>query len=259
MATVKCIKCGGENELDSSDKFIKCRYCESQMYIDKSGAGFFYILPYQPGFLTNEQVRGTFRRWTANPKMAKELETTARITQIKPQYFPIYMFKRDVSGQEQIIIEPAKSTTLPGMHSLKIPAGDIKIFDQKHNFGNIELIQPDINMNSYTQNLPGQSQEQALVYFPIWNITYEFQGKQYSSVIDGSNGEIFATEYPPRAEAPFLLISIGGFIAFFIEGIATLIFGISSGNFIIMMLLFGVIIATIVGILLGTYYVASKL
>lgn len=253
MATVKCVKCGGENELDSGVKFITCRYCGSQMYIDKSGAGFYYILPFQPGFLTNEQVQGQFRRWTAGPRMARDLETQARIIELKPQYFPVYMFKRSISGNEIVLVHPARSTTLPGMHSLKVPAGDIKIFDKNYNTGGIELLPPDIQMTAYLQSLSGDPIEQALVYFPIWSITYQYNGRNYSVVIDGSSGEFFAGEFPPRSETPFIAIGIGGFAAFFAEGVVSILLMLDASVIAAMMLV------TFAGVLVGSYLVAKKM
>ena len=250
MAEIKCAKCGGNNELDSATKFMRCKYCDSQMYIDKSSTGFYYILPYQPGFLSTEQVQGTFRRWTAGPSMAKDLEVTARVTSLKQQYFPVYMFKRKVGDAEQVFVQPAKSTTLPGMRSLKVPAGDIKIFDQKYDYNRVELAQPDIAMGAYLNQLPGTPLEQSLVYFPIWNITYDFKGRQFQAVVDGSSGEVFATEYPPRAEAPFLLIGIGGFAAFFAEGLVAFFASAIIGGVLML--------ATMFGILFGSYFIATR-
>ncbi|MEW5761438.1 MAG: zinc ribbon domain-containing protein, partial [Candidatus Thermoplasmatota archaeon] len=117
MAQIKCKKCGANVEFDTGTKFAKCSYCSSQIYIDKSGAGFFYILPY---FIDINSAGGIFKRWTAGSKMAKNLESEARVMQFKQQYFPIYMFKRDIGGREIVFIEPAKTTTLPGMHNLKV-------------------------------------------------------------------------------------------------------------------------------------------
>jgi hypothetical protein len=251
MATVKCAKCGGDNELDSGTKFMRCRYCESQMYIDRSGAGFFYILPYQQGFVTQDQVHAAFKRWAAGPKMAKELESQFSNYTAKAQFFPVYMFRRDVNGQEQVLINPAKSTTLPGMHMLKVPAGDIKVFDQKYNYGGTELVQPDIGMNAYLSALPGKPTEQALVYFPIWNVTYDFRGKRYSTIIDGSTGQVFSSEFPTRAETPFLVVGIGGFAAFFAGGVVVFAVNIYAGV--------AVIAGSFAGILAGSYYVATKL
>jgi len=210
VAEAKCQKCGAPFDFDSATKFAKCKYCDSQMYIDRSGSGFFYMLPFQMDDRTAEAI---FRRWTAGSNMAKELETNARIVSMRPFYFPVYMFKRKYQGRETEFVMPARSTTLPGMHALKIPAGDIKVFDQKVDIGNVPLEQPDISMMAYLGNMAGEPVEQALVYFPIFHIRYEFEGAQFDVVVNGSSQEIYATYFPPRKALSYIAIGLGGFAA----------------------------------------------
>ena len=116
-------------------------------------------------------------------------------------------------------VQPARSTILPGMRSLKIPPGDLKVYDQKFSTEGAEVIPPDMDMMAYLNSLPGKPLEQALVYFPTWILDYAYKGKKYTTVIDGSSGEIFATDYPPRQAAPYIIVGVVGFIAFLIEGI----------------------------------------
>jgi len=216
LATVKCPKCGANVEIDTGMKFTKCSYCSSQIYLDRSGAGFYYVLP----FMSDQNASiGMFRRWAAGSTKAKDLDKLAQVKGVKKQYFPVYMFKRDVNGVEQVHVEPAGSTTLPGLHSLKVPAGDLKIFDAAYDVGGAELIKPDIEMLSYMSNLPGKPKEQALVYFPIWNINYSFEGKDYTVVVDGVSGEVFSALYPTRGSAPYMIVAIIGFMAFIGEGL----------------------------------------
>jgi hypothetical protein len=151
--------------------------------------------------------------------MAKDLDRRAQITGMVQHYFPVYLFKRDDKGKEKVFVEPARSTTLPGLHSLKVPAGDIKIFDQKYDAGEIDMVRPDIEMGAYIPSLPGEAKEQALVYFPIWTVDYTFNGKPFNVVIDGSSGEVFSGDFPARSSAPYFIIAASSFMVFFIEGI----------------------------------------
>jgi len=216
MAQVKCMKCGAPVSFDAGTKFVKCPYCSSQIYIDKSGAGFYYAVP----FVVNEaNAIGTFRRWAAGSTKAKDLDKLAQIAAVKKSYFPVYMFKRDVDGKEVVRIEPAGSTTLPGLHSLKVPAGDLKIFDPSFDVGGAELIKPDIEMNRYMGSLPGKPKEQALVYFPIWNVEYVFNQKKYGVVVDASSSEVFAAEFPTRSSNAYMAVAGIGFVAFIAEGL----------------------------------------
>jgi hypothetical protein len=194
---------------------MRCAFCESQIYIDKSGAGFFYVLPYQ---LDPEAANGVFRRWAAGSDKAVNLESTARVVSTESTYFPVFMFRREVNGRENVYVEPARSTTLPGLHSLKVPPGDLKVFDQKYDFGEVQLEQPNIEMLAYMDKLPGEAKEQALVYFPIYVMEYDFEGQRYQVTIDGSSGEVFAAFWPPRQAAGYYAVGIGGFVVTVIGG-----------------------------------------
>jgi len=160
-----------------------------------------------------------FKRWAAGSTKAKDLDKMAQVAGVKRQYFPVYMFKRDLNGVEQVFIETAGSTTLPGLHSLKVPAGDLKIFDPSFDTQGAELVKPDIEMLSYLNTLPGKPKEQALVYFPIWKIDYVFNQKKYEVVLDGSSGEVFSAEFPMRSSTAYVAVAAVGFLAIAAEGL----------------------------------------
>lgn len=248
MATIKCSKCGAPVEIEPGTKFVRCTYCDSQMYIDKSGAGFFYILDFK---LDETAATGVFRRWAAGSAMAKNLDKEAKIFKTVPQYFPVYMFKRDVDGREVVYVEPAKSTSLPGMHSLKVPPGDIKIFDQHYRMPeHIQIIQPELDMVAYFNTLPGKPKEQALVYFPIWYMEYNYQGQIYNVVIDGSSGEVFADRFPTRGSAPYMVVAAAGFALYAIYGL------VAWWNLMIGLIAMGITVPVIFAI---GYLVAKKM
>jgi hypothetical protein len=244
MPEIRCNKCGAQVKFEAGDRFVKCSYCDPQLFIDRSGVGFFYIMPFM---VDRAGAQGILKRWSAGDRMAKDLETAAKITEFKQAYFPVYMFRRDVDGKEVVRVEPAKSTTLPGLHSLKIPAGDLKIFDQSFQPGSgVEMVNPDIEMGAYLPGLEGKPLEQALVYFPIWAIQYEYNGKKYATVIDGSSGEVHSGDYPTRSSAPYFLIAAAAFIIFFIEGMVGLILALISPAFWILTLIVALVTLPIV-------------
>lgn len=201
---------------DAESKFVKCSYCSSQVFIDRSGAGFYYAAP----FMVDEtNAVGMFRRWAAGSTKAKDLDRLAQIAGVKRMYFPVYLFKRDVNGKEQVFVEPAGSTTLPGLHSLKVPATDLKIFDASFDVGGAEMVKPDIEMSAYTEKLPGTAKEQALVFFPIWKLDYVFNQKRYEVIIDASAGEVFSADFPTRSSMAYMAVAGLGFVAFIAEGV----------------------------------------
>ncbi len=216
MASIKCPKCAAPVPFDTGVKFVKCPYCASQIYIDRTGAGFYYALPFM---MDDNQAVGVFRRWAAGSTKAKDLDKLAQVAGVKRQYFPVYMFKRDVNGAEQVMFETAGSTTLPGLHNLKVPAGDLKILDPSFDTKGAEMIKPDIEMMAYMNQLPGKPKEQALVYFPIMKLDYVFNQKKYEAVVDGSSGEVFSSEFPTRSSAAYVAVAVVGFFAIMGEGV----------------------------------------
>jgi len=226
---------------------MKCAFCQGQIYIDKSGAGFFYILPFQ---LNEADAKGVFKRWAASSHTAKSLEVAARVTSFKANYFPVFMFRRETDRGEQVIVWPARSTTLPGLHSLKVPQGDLKVFDQGFDHAGSDLIEPNIEMSAYMDQLPGRPKEQALVYFPIYMVEYAYRERTYLVIIEGSSGEVFTTDYPPRMAAGYYLLGIGGFIACGYAGLVALESPVKAG--IVMAL-------TVPALMYAGYYVAKKM
>jgi hypothetical protein len=232
---------------DTGVKFVKCPYCSSQVYIDRTGAGFYYALPFM---VSENNAVGVFRRWAAGSTKAKDLDKMAQLAGMKKQYFPVYMFKRDLNGVEQVMIETAGSTTLPGLHNLKVPAGDLKIFDGTFDVQGAELIKPDIEMMSYMNTLPGKPKEQALVYFPIWKVDYVFNQKRYEVVIDASSGEVFAGEFPTRSSSAYVLVAVIGFFVIMLEGL------LATSSILIAV---GVIAATVIGLFAAALFVARRM
>ncbi|OPY31849.1 MAG: hypothetical protein A4E32_01453 [Methanomassiliicoccales archaeon PtaU1.Bin124] len=247
MASFNCPKCGAAVEFEVKDKFVRCRYCSSDIYIDRTGAGFYYILPFA---MDENTAIGTFRRWAGGSTKAKDLDKFAQITGTKRQYFPVYLFKRDVNGVDQVFVEPAASTTLPGLHSLKVPGGDMRIFDQTFSVGSAEMVKPDIEMLPYLNQMPGTAKEQALVYFPIYLMEYSFGGKSWSAVISATSGEVFTAEYPTRSSTIYQTVAVGGFLAFLAEGL------IATQSLAIGLALMGL---TVVGLFAGSYMVAKRM
>lgn len=247
MATFNCPKCGAPVQYDAKDKFVKCNYCSTDIYIDKSGAGFFYILSFA---LSENDALGTFRRWAGGSTKAKDLDKLAQVAGMKKQFFPVYLFKRDVDGTDQVFVEPAGSTTLPGLHSLKVPAGDLKVFDNKFDTAGVEMVKPDIEMLPYLNQLPGKAKEQSLVYFPIYILDYVFDGKKWKAIISATTGEIFSGDYPKRSSSAYILLAAAGFVAFLAEGIV-------ATQYLVLGL--GLMGATVLGIFLASFMIAKRM
>ena len=225
----------------------KCSFCGTISYIDRSSALFFYILPFD---MDEGMVKSIFKRWTANPAHPKDMEGLAKITSVKKEYFPVFKFRRTVDGKEQVVVKPARGTLLPGMRNLIIPPGDMQIFDNKVSTAGAEVLHPDLGVDSYLSELPGDAIDQSVVYFPIYEISYTYKNREYAVVIDGISGNIYATEEPTESSAKY-----GGVLALsFILGALGVVLG-----FFVMPIFFLLIVAGfLVGKILGHMVVKRK-
>lgn len=217
--------------VDSGIHFSKCAYCDTTVFVDRAGVMFYYILPFT---IDEDKAKAIFRRWTAGPLMAKELEKGAEIVSFEKIFFPVYQFKRIVDGREKIEVRPAKGTTLPGMQELKIPPGDITLYDASFDTGDAKVEELEINMDAYLEDLPGEAKEQALIYFPIYSITYRFNGEELTAMIDGSGGAVYASTFPTRSSFPYAMVTGIGFGVSFI---GALLGGIVDGIFFILVVI----------------------
>ena len=227
MSDFPCPKCGAALKIPPGTQMATCSYCGTVTYIDRSTVLFYYILPFT---VTDDKARAIFRRWTAGPEKAKELETGAQITACIKEYFPVFRFRRTVAGREQVLIKPARGTVLPGMRNLTIPPGNLVVYDAAFQLGDAAVLQPDISIATYLPELSGTAIDQALVYFPIYRILYQFAGESYEIVLDGSSGAVYAGPVPGRSSVSyasvmalaFLLAAVGGFLMITVS----LIFGV---------------------------------
>ena len=203
MPDFQCPKCGAALQVKPGTQMATCSFCGTVTYIDRSSALFFYLLPFS---INEGAAKGIFKRWTAGPAQAKDLESAAKITKLTKEFFPIFRFRRTINGRETVFAKPAKGTLLPGMQDLTIPPGNVVVYDAKASTGGAEVIQPDIAIDTYLPELAGTPIDQALVYFPIYEIAYEYQGASYQAVIDGSSGAVYTTSSPTRSSSAYIAV-----------------------------------------------------
>ncbi|RBQ23157.1 MAG: hypothetical protein ALMCE001_19250 [Methanocorpusculum sp. MCE] len=203
MPDFQCPKCGAALLVKPGTQMATCSFCGTVTYIDRSSALFFYLLPFS---IDESAAKGIFKRWTAGPAQAKDLEAAANITKLTKEFFPVFRFRRTVNGRETVFAKPAKGTVLPGMQDLTIPPGNTVVYDAKASTGDADVIQPDIAIDTYLPELTGTPIDQALVYFPIYEIAYEYLGTPYQAVIDGSSGAVYTTSSPTRSSSAYIAV-----------------------------------------------------
>jgi hypothetical protein len=218
---IKCTQCGGEVEVLEGESFLTCGYCNSSLYVDKKKIVYHYVL--QCTFDEEAAVRN-LRRWMAGNYTVKHLDRDARVTGREFFYFPLWYFKGDVKGHEQVYLQPAASTSVSEIRRFSIPAGDLKFF-QPGEYEVSEFKQPDVLYDSAlswlrSQGAPPEAMEEtALVHIPLYSFAYRYKDREYKAVVDGATGQVFANLFPSKSEAPYLAVAILVASAFLLEGI----------------------------------------
>jgi hypothetical protein len=92
-------------------------------------------------------------------------------------------------------------------------------------------------MEVYLRDLPGTAVSQSLLYFPIYQVEYEFNGETWHAVIDGSSGAVHATMYPVRSSLPFGTVFFIGFMA----GLLGILLGIYIHPVFFILILLGIV------------------
>lgn len=202
-----CTQCGGELHPDEGQSFLTCPYCGSTVYLDKRLAVFhWYLTP----TLDEVKARSVLARWMAGDQTVKDLDKKARLVSSAFHYFPFWYFKRrNRDDREEILLEPAAAISVSELRNLKLPAGDLCRYNPEVDS---QAVEPTVPLDAVLGWLEERGVrraeliERSLVHIPLYVFKYNFQSRDYTAVVEGSTGSVFANIYPAKAEAPYLLM-----------------------------------------------------
>ncbi|MEO8504659.1 MAG: hypothetical protein ABI609_12245 [Acidobacteriota bacterium] len=224
-AKVSCPQCGGENQLPSGTALLLCAFCGASIFVDRSQVVIHYRVP---RLLDEPQARESLRRWMAGNDTVKDLDRLAVLGKVSALSFPMWLFRVRASQGESVRVEPAAATPIGELADLDLPAGKLEPYgDGEAGAQSIEVSVPLATAKTWlTQRAqapgdraePGELAEQALVHVPLWRCEYQFNGKPYVALVEGSTGRAMASVYPSKAEAPYIAVAVLGFVVFLIEG-----------------------------------------
>jgi predicted RNA-binding Zn-ribbon protein involved in translation (DUF1610 family) len=204
-----CTQCGGELHPDEGQIFVKCPYCESTVYLDKSRVVFhWYLAP----TLDGEMARGSLSRWMAGNQTVKDLDAKSEVIDQEFTYFPVWFFKsHSKEGQDEIRQFPAAATSVTEIRQVKIPAGDLRKFeDSLESHSQSPTVPLEMALEWLEQGgVPrDQISELALVHIPLYFFKYSYQGDLFAAVVEGATGEVFANIFPAKSESPYRMIGM---------------------------------------------------
>jgi hypothetical protein len=162
--------------------------------------------------LSASDAQEVFMRWAAGPEMAADLEKKVIIQDVSRQFFPLFRFRMVDAGKTVVVIRPARVSTLPGLSTPGIPAGDIRVWDQNFDPGDAEVLDIAIPPSTSVPDLRGELNEQAIIYVPIFTISYGYDDNAYLVVIDGATGQVYPGLFPVRSSRPYGVVMGAGVI-----------------------------------------------
>lgn len=257
-----CPQCGGENEIPIDEKFIECVFCGSAIYIDKRKVVSHFVIASN---FKKEEAEGNLRRWMAGNFQVKDLDKLAQISQVSFYYFPMWYFKTNASAGEQIYLQPATSTSISEIKKINIPAGSLKVFNKK-DFDINEFVTPDVMLDSAQNWLKDTGvnldtiELSNLVHIPFYHFYYNYQGKQYTALVEASSGKVYANLWPAKSEAPFKIMFGLSIVTFFCISILAFVLGAMDREFLLtveFIKIFGYGLAAVPLILIA-YFIAKK-
>lgn len=204
LPSLNCAQCGGELHPDEDQIFITCPYCGATVYLDKSQVVFHWSLA---PTLEEKQAEAALRRWMSGSQTVKDLDKKAQIISKSFQYFPLWYFKWQSNGSEEIALRPAAATSITELSHLSLPAGDLQRYDPALD---PMAENPTVPLEAARQWLQQSRagidvRESALVHVPIYLFKYAYAGKTFTAVVEAATGSVLANLFPAKAEAPYLL------------------------------------------------------
>lgn len=231
QTTINCTQCGGELHPDEGQIFLTCPYCSSAVYLDRSRVVFhWYLAP----TIDEQKAQGALARWMAGNQTVKDLDKKSRIASSSFEYFPVWYFKqRGKDSQEEILLEPAAATSVSEIRNIKLPAGDLRKYEDRLDS---QAHQPTVPLHTALswlaeRDVPQEEiAEQSLVHIPLYTFKYTFQNKTYTAITEAGTGSVFANIYPAKAEAPYRLAGGLAALVFLCLALVPIIGGAVSGS-----------------------------
>ena len=264
-STIICPQCGGENKIPTDSRFLECEFCGSSIFLDKSKVvNHFVVLS---NFDQNEAI-GNVKRWMAGNFHVKDLDKNAQIAQTQFYYFPMWYFKTAKDGVDKIYLQPAHSTPISEIKNIQIPAGNLKVYHKKE-FDEKYFVAPDVLFDSARSWLEqtgvntAEVAEANLVHIPFYQVYYNYEGKQYSAMVEASSGKVYANIWPAKKETPFRMLFAGSILLFALASLISFGIGLYMAEDVEGLAMGELIkipayILTAIPLVIISYYIAKK-
>ncbi len=188
---VTCSQCGAKIKIDKDKRFLTCTHCRSSLILERDRT-------FQCFFL--EHARNDI--WASGALSARlkqnKIRSAPKDIKIDFRYFPVWHITfHDGTTKTQ----PGAKTIHTEISSVKIPAGDLKYFEEGI-FPGEKVSPPTIEpeMASLWTRDEGESDRNVerlwLVYLPIYFIDFGLDGAVHHALLAGESTRIYSDTLP---------------------------------------------------------------
>lgn len=217
---ILCHQCAAVLPVEVGSQFVTCEFCGADNFVDKSGA----VLHYAVRATINDKAAvAALRRWMGGNQTVKDLDKKANIAPPRFQLFPMWMVQVQQGEQVRVILEPAAALAVMDLTQMTIPAADLEPYDHALD---ADAVAPTVPYEAVLTWLAdnhnvsaGAVKEASLVHLPIYVCKYTHDGRSYTAVVDAAAGQVFATVFPSKWEAPYFAIGSIGCVLYFLAAL----------------------------------------
>jgi hypothetical protein len=154
----------------------------------------------------------------AGNQTVKDLDQRSQVTEQTFAYFPIWYIKYESTrGEEEIMQFPAAATSITEIRRVRVPAGDLRVFDESlESQSQLPTVPLKTALGWLEERgiVREQINELAVVHVPLFFFRYNYQGDLFSAVVEGATGEVFANIFPAKSESPYRIIAASAALVF---------------------------------------------
>jgi len=215
---LRCSQCGGELNPEDGQLFINCPYCDSTLFLSKGRIVFHWYLEQ---VFDQEQAEASLARWLSNEKIGVNLGHNAQLISASFVYFPFWMIRTGDEASDELLLEPAAAIAVTEIKTLQLQGGDFRKFSEEIEERSIE---PTIPLSALTNQFEERGidenhiTETALIHLPIYTFKYTYRNREYTALVEGSSGRVFANIHPEKTKVVYLMLSLVTALAFMCLG-----------------------------------------
>jgi hypothetical protein len=228
---ILCHQCAAVLPVEQGSQFVTCEWCGATHFVDKSGAVLHYAVQ---ATVDETAASAALRRWMGGNDTVKDLDKKAVIERPSFQLFPMWLVRINQDGKERVLLEPAAALSIFDLTELSIPASDLKPYNHELDG---DAVTPTVPIETVYKWLAqnqkiaaGQIKESSLVHLPLFLFKYQFEGRDFTAVVDAASSQVFASVYPSKQEVPYIAIGSVGCALYFCAALIPAVSFLNGGG-----------------------------